>query len=301
MSLVKNIFIIAFLFSVCLPVMAQETSQVGQATIDIKGKKPKSTEVRVAKKKAQIKALERFLANDQSKIRLYDRCLRKGIEDRLKDFIDAAHVVREDTDKSARQYSVTLKVSINSVRLDNVLEGECKGPATEKGRISFVFLTRQQVSSDGYKVPKSNRSVENTLKEVFLNNTFKVVSNNRLEKANRQFKKSEMEQEYVDSGEIQWSIAEEAVARVNSDYFAFGTFDIRQAGTDDVTGKQAVSVVVTAELIDLTNEDTLAVIGDIQERAIAESDDEAATKALKAAADKLAKRMVSQLNAQRIH
>jgi len=301
MSLAKNIVFMVLFSVMSSPIVAEDISQVGQATVDIKGKKAKTDEVRAAKKKASIKALERFLQNDQSKMRLYDRCLRKGIGDRLEDFIDATHVVREDTDKSARQYSITLKVSINSVRLDNVLEGECKGPATEKGKISFVFLTRQQVSPDEYKVPKGNRSVENILKEIFLNNTFKVVSNNRLEEASRQFKKSDMEAEYVETGEIKWRLAEDAVARVSSDYFAFGTFDIRKAGTDEITGKQVVSVVVTAELIDLANDDTLAVIGDIQERAIADTDDEASTKALKAAADKLAKRMVSQLNAQRIH
>ncbi|MGH1486850.1 MAG: hypothetical protein ACRBCI_11560 [Cellvibrionaceae bacterium] len=280
---------------------AESTRAVGQVTIDIKSKKPSSTEIRSAKNQAAVKALEKFIQADMPKLRLYDQCLRPNILERINEFVNESYVVNESVDKKARQYKVTLRIDINVARLDNALESECKGSGGAKARISFVFFARQKLADGSYKIPDGNKFISTKVRQVFLNNTFKVVSNNRLERADRRYKKKSMETAYLQTGDIDWLVVEEAVLRVGSDYFSFGAFDIRPTTVDKVSGLRRASVVVSAELMDLGDESSLGVAGPVQAVALGATDDEAITNALITASEKLANAIVSQLNAQRKH
>lgn len=303
MSLSKKYFMVIYLslFGFTEGVVAAPAESVGQVTIDLSGKKPKPKEIREAKTLASVKALESYIQADQPKMRLYSRCLKSGMADRINDFITMSNVVREDVDKSARQLTMALKISVNTAHLDNVLESECKGNTSQKARISFVFFAREKLPGGGFKVPEGNIHIDAKVKQVFLNNTFKPVSNNRLERADRRYKKSVMQEQYVKTGDIDWLIVEDAVIRYGSDYFAFGAFEIREPAIDKATGLPSSSVVVSAELIDIGDESSLGVAGPVQVRALGATSDEAATNALKLASEKLANAIVSQLNAQKKH
>jgi len=303
MSLSKKYLILISLCITCFTntAVAAPAESVGQVTIDLSGKKPKPKEIREAKTLASVKALESYIQADQPKMRLYSQCLKAGIADRIDDFVNMSNVVREDVDKSARQLTMALKISVNTAHLDNVLESECKGNADQKARISFVFFAREKISGGGFKLPEGNIHIDAKIKQVFLNNTFQPVSNNRLERADRRYKKSVMQEQYIKTGDIDWLVVEDAVIRYGSDYFAFGAFEIREAAIDAASGLPSSSVVVSAELIDIGDESSLGVAGPVQVRALGATSDEAATEALKLASEKLANAIVSQLNAQRKH
>lgn len=295
------IFAFTFCYFFSALAQAQPVHIVGQATIDTRGKKVKPKEVKKVKLLASVKALENFIQADQPKMRLYSQCLKSTIEQRISEFVNSSDVIRYDMDKAARQYTVVLKVSLNTIHLENVMESECKGDASQKARISFVFFAREKVKDGGYKTPEGNFYIDAKVKQVFLNNTFKPVNNNNLEKVYQRYSKSKIQQQYVETGEIDWSVIEESVIRNNSDYFSFGAFQIREATTDPTSGLVSSSVVVSAEVVDLHNDSTLGVVGPVQVRALGPTADDASTEALKLASEKLAKAIVSQLNAQHKH
>lgn len=80
-------------------------------------------------------------------------------------------------------------------------------------------------------------------------------------------------------------------------YFALGTLDVGQVGTDAATGLQRVSVTVNAKIIDVgqTIPESVAISGPAQYAGVGPTEDEARTNALKIAAQSTSRELTSQL------
>lgn len=80
-------------------------------------------------------------------------------------------------------------------------------------------------------------------------------------------------------------------------YFALGTLDVGQVGTDAATGLQRVSVTVNAKIIDVGQKipESVAISGPAQYAGVGPTEDEARTNALKIAAQSTSRELTSQL------
>ena len=80
-------------------------------------------------------------------------------------------------------------------------------------------------------------------------------------------------------------------------YIAYGTLDVRLSDTDPATGLFRVSVAATGKLLNAkeTIPETVAEVGPIQVAGLGPTEEEAQTNALKNAADKVARELLSQM------
>lgn len=296
-ALVSAALTISCVLAPAVPVHAQDARETGRATIDLKGKKPRVSETREAILLAEIEALESFVSRSPLKLDLYDKCLREGIAENIADYVSDSSVLREEARASSRQLTVTVKAEINESRLDLALE-KCKGAAQRRNRIAFVFIARQQSDGAEYATPVANAGVESSVEQVFLENKFLVTSSAKMESDYSGYKRQQLVRQYADSGNVDWVTAEKAAAFMSNDFAALGTFDIQRATKDSATGMYRVSVIGQAQLVDLQYDAKLAVTGRISEAALGASVEEAVTNAFTLAAERMAKRMVDQINAQ---
>jgi len=86
-------------------------------------------------------------------------------------------------------------------------------------------------------------------------------------------------------------------------YLALATLDVGLPDTDPATGLARVYVTVTGKVVDVTGRfpRTLASVGPEQFAGTGPSSDVAQTNALKLAADKAARELVSQVNVVGVH
>jgi hypothetical protein len=80
-------------------------------------------------------------------------------------------------------------------------------------------------------------------------------------------------------------------------YIAYGTLDVRLSDTDPATGLFRVSVAATGKLLDASNAipETKAEVGPIQSAGLGATEEEAQINALKSAAEKVARELLSQM------
>ncbi|MEO1037546.1 MAG: hypothetical protein AAFX44_18450 [Pseudomonadota bacterium] len=279
------------------PAYAENARETGRATIDMRGKKPKVAETREAILLAEINAVESYVSRSPLKLDLFDKCLRDSVGENIRDYVLDSSVLREEPRASSRQLTVTVKAEINESRLDLALE-RCKGATERRNRIAFVFIARQQAEAGGFTVPAVNSGVESSVEQVFLENKFLVTSSSKMETDFADYQRQRLVRQYAATGSVDWVSAEKAAAFMSNDFAALGTFDIQQATTDAATGLIRVAVIGQGQLIDLQYDAKLAVTGRISEFALGASVEEAATNAFTLAAERMAKRMVDQINAQ---
>lgn len=280
-----------------VPTFAENAREKGQAKIDLKGKRAKTSETREVTRQAEIRALENYVSRSQLKLDLYDKCLREDIEEKIEEYLASSTTIREDLRASTRQLSVTVQVEIMDSRLSLALE-KCKGATQSRNRIAFVFIARQQGDAGGYGIPTVNTGVESGVEQVFLENKFLVTSSSKMEIDFPRYTRQRLVRQYADSGSVDWSSAEKAAAFMSNDFAVLGTFDIQNATTDSATGMYRVNVIGQGQLVDLASDTKLAATKRMSESALGASVEEAMNTAFNLATERMAKRMVDQINAQ---
>ncbi|WP_429470851.1 hypothetical protein [Paraburkholderia sp. WSM4175] len=101
-----------------------------------------------AVKKAEVNALERYIADaDAAKSRIFD-AKKDSIVAHIEDYILGSTTLNEQQDKDAKTYSVVIRADVNSNKLMNDL-GTGSASATEvsangHGSMTFLFLARSQ-------------------------------------------------------------------------------------------------------------------------------------------------------------
>lgn len=283
------------LFSV--PVHAADARVDGEVTVDLRGRRPRDSEVRQAIRLAEIAALENYVSRSPLKLDSYDKCLRPNINEILKDFVPSSQVQHEEVRASSRQLRVVVKATIRESRLSLALE-KCKGATNRRNRISFVFIARQKTEAGGYGVPTVNTGVESAVEQVFLENKFLVTSNSKMEADYPRYSRQRLVKQYASTGGVDWLEAEKAASRMNNDFAVLGTFDIQGATRDSATGMYRVSVSGQGQLVDLQYDAKLAATRRMDEAALGATVEEAANQAFVRAAERIAKRMVDQINSQ---
>lgn len=118
--------------------------------------------------------------------------------------------------------------------------------------------------------------------------------------SNGKLKISAIETDYKSGNDLSSTTLQNVVAGLRAAqvrYFALGTLDVGQVGTDTATGLQRVSVTVNAKIIDVgqTIPESVAVSGPTQYAGVGLTEDEARTNALKIAAQSTSRELTSQL------
>ena len=312
--------------SLCsLAVVAQPLLQKGEAEVSYGGFKPGRADYLAAETKAKINAIENYIAGQgQSLQAAYDREARTALENNIDDYVLSSSEVRAPVvNKQRDTVKVVLRVKINEARLNDLLRKTsdvADKRRSEKSKIAFVFVARQQQSvtsfqaqsddaSDyaqaddvAYKALTNLASVENTVKSTLLTKGFRVTSSSRMEsRSGGVYSKARLVQQYVDDLSIDWLQAERAAEILNNDFFIFGSFEVGIKQKDPVTEQWRISVRANAEMIHLEEAETVAVVGNVQYDALGRNEATAINNALKQAAEQTANELVKQLYASKVY
>jgi hypothetical protein len=162
MRLIKVFIITLFLLAPLTSGYANVSESKGMASIVYKGwGGPKSNERDEALRQAKIKAVERFIANSgTAKAQNYERVKNEINSDIDKYIID--HVVlSEKKDKESKRYTVVIRATVNSTRLDSVMQlnsAVANSAEEDRSYITFVFVAREQKSRKSYDDRKYTRT-----------------------------------------------------------------------------------------------------------------------------------------------
>lgn len=113
-----------------------------------------ATERQEAIKKAEINAIERYIAEtDAARSRIFQQ-QRNKLASHLSDYILGTTVLNEENDKSTKSYNVVIRADINGTRLLNDL-GSGSASAADMAKqshsmLTFLFVARSQSSAQSF-------------------------------------------------------------------------------------------------------------------------------------------------------
>jgi hypothetical protein len=146
-------FIISTLFLCLIPVAGYAASSKGMGSVTYSSWKIKAADKSLALEKAQMNAVERYISKDSvSKMKNFD-LVRGQVEKNIGDYILDTSIVSEDLDKSSKRYQVVVRAEINVNRLEYELQkvsAVSNASDDEKSYITFIFVSRQQMSVKSY-------------------------------------------------------------------------------------------------------------------------------------------------------
>ena len=133
---------------------AQTVSEKGMASVVYSGWSLNSSDRQAAIKKAEVNALERYIADaDAAKSRIFD-AKKESIVSHIDDYLLGSTTLNEQQNKDDKTYSVVIRADINSNKLMNDLgTGSAAVPdasASGPGGMTFLFLARSQSSVQSY-------------------------------------------------------------------------------------------------------------------------------------------------------
>lgn len=156
MSMKPWIFCAAVLCAVSTvcPVQAQTVSEKGMANITYSGWSLSATDRQNALHKAELNALERYIADSNAARSKTFESKQDRITAHIDDYILGTTVLTEDQNKRSKTYDVVIRADINSTRLLNDLGGGSASASdiakTGHGTITFLFLARRQSSVQSF-------------------------------------------------------------------------------------------------------------------------------------------------------
>lgn len=211
---------------------------------------------------------------------------------------------------------VSDKGSGSSSTLNQGTEGESVGRsqiatnASVKNKVNYSAERAVTVETGGSSVARSGTSswkllpsqnLSQAITQVFKTSGYRVAEAQFIEPlTNGKLKVAAIEGDYKSGNELQSTTLQNVVTGLRTAhvrYFALGTLDVGQVGTDPATGMQRVAVTVNAKVIDVGQgiPESVAVAGPTQYAGVGPTEDEARTSALKLAAQSTARELTSQL------
>lgn len=160
--------------------------------------------------------------------------------------------------------------------------------------------TTRQATKKTYTVFPSNY-LKSVFNGIFAGAGFKVIDAAYLEPYSKGLLKIKAVENDFNSGNDLKPQTERDVAmglqNAQVPFIAYGTLDVRLSDTDPATGLFRVSVAATGKVLDAREmiPVTLAEVGPIQTAGLGPTEEEAQTNALKSAADKVARELLSQM------
>jgi hypothetical protein len=148
-------------------------------------------------------------------------------------------------------------------------------------------------------IPSQNLS--QVVTQVFKTSGYRVVEAQFVEPmTNGKLKVAAIESDYKSGNDLQSTTLQNVVTGLRTAqvrYFALGTLDVGQVGTDPASGLARIAVTVNAKVIDVGQgiPESVAVAGPTQYAGVGPTEDEARTNALKLAAQSTARELTSQL------
>jgi|LGOV01.1.fsa_nt_gb hypothetical protein len=161
----KKIFLFTFGFVLVSSLaMANMVTQQGVGQVNYTGWGGPSAKVKQeAIEKAKKSAIKKYTASfSTSKMMNYGK-IRSKVEADLDRYITEFIVLDDDTDKSAKRYSVVIDASINAPLIEVELQkisAVHNVAAYEKSYLSFVFVAREVISRKSFDARRSQRTVE---------------------------------------------------------------------------------------------------------------------------------------------
>lgn len=145
-----------------LPVMAQTVSEKGTANVTYSGWSLSAADRQAAMRKAEVNALERYIADsDAAKSRIFDG-KRDQIAAHVDDYILGTTQLSEEKDKHAKTYSLVIRADINVNRLMNDLgTGSASAAQVASGShgvMTFLFVARSQASVQSFDARVTHRT-----------------------------------------------------------------------------------------------------------------------------------------------
>ena len=348
MQIIRSLFL-SFLLLTSASAMAETASAKGQATVkyttSLFSSKVSAEDKSKALLQAQLKAVDKYYAeagDSQSENLDVIRDKIKADPDR---YLLETAILSEEDRPDMKQYSVTVRVTLNVSQLRNAVKSKsavANSSSGEKSKLTFIFVSRQTDSAQsfddkvykGIEVKEQSKGTRNSgqyrasvetggsttrkatkktytifpsnyLKSVFngvfASAGFKVVDAAYLEPYSKGLLKIKSVESDFNSGNDLQPQTERNVAmglqNAQVPYIAYGTLDVRLADTDPATGLFRVSVAATGKVLDARESIpvTVAEVGPIQSAGLGPTEEEAQTNALKNAADKVAKELLSQM------
>jgi hypothetical protein len=344
-----RLFFLSVLLAVGFASSAETVTAKGQATIKYEtslfSSKVSPEDKSRALSLAQFKAVEKYFAEaGDSQTENLD-AIRAKIKADPERFILETAILSEEDRPDMKQYSITVRTTLNASQLRNALKSTSAVGSADKGdksKLTFVFVSRQTDSAQSFddrvyqtaeikgRVKETKNSVDvrvstetggsttrkatkktfaifpsNYLKSVF-NGVFasagyKVVDAAFLEPASKGlFKIKNVENDFKSGNDLQPQTERDIVIGLQNaqvPFIAYGTLDVRLSDTDPATGLFRVSVAATGKLLDAREATpvTVAEVGPIQSAGLGPTEEEAQTNALKNAANKVAKELLSQM------
>lgn len=143
-------------------VSAQTVSEKGTANVTYSGWSLGAADRQAALRKAEVNALERYIADsDAAKSRIFDS-KRDQIAAHVDDYILGTTPLSEDKDSHAKTYSVVIRADINVNRLMNDLgTGSASAAQTASGShgvMTFLFVARSQASVQSFDARVTQRT-----------------------------------------------------------------------------------------------------------------------------------------------
>jgi len=149
--------------------MAEIVKQQGVGQTTYKGWGSPSSDVKQeALEKAKKSAIGKYSASfSTAKMMNYEK-IRNTVEADLDRYITDYRVIDDDTDKSAKRYSVVIDASINASLIEVELQKVSAVQNTssdEQSLLSFVFIAREVTSRKSFDAKRSKRVVEESTVE----------------------------------------------------------------------------------------------------------------------------------------
>ncbi|MFC5428360.1 hypothetical protein ACFPTO_06005 [Paraburkholderia denitrificans] len=144
----------AGLCAIAISAHAETISEKGMASVAYAGWSVSATDRQEAVHKAELNALERYIADaDAAKSRIFSS-KKETIVSHIDDYILGATTLNEQLDKDAKTYSVVIRADINGNKLMNDL-GTGSASAGDiaqhgHGSMTFLFLARNQSSVQSF-------------------------------------------------------------------------------------------------------------------------------------------------------
>lgn len=153
MKLVASLVLVIALLALGSPVRAQTVSEKGMGSASYSWR-PSAEDRQAAIQKAQVNAVERYMANaDAARQRLFQQ-KRAQLASHFSDYILGTTVLTEQNDKSTKTFNVVIRADINGTRLLNDL-GSGSASAADMARqehsiLTFLFMARSQSSVQSF-------------------------------------------------------------------------------------------------------------------------------------------------------
>jgi hypothetical protein len=349
MQIIRFIFLTFLLLVGSSQAMAQTATAKGQATVKYETSlfnSKVSPEVKAkAQQQAQLKAVEKYYAEaGESQSANLDIISAKIKADPDKYILETVTLSEEDR-PDMKQYSITVRITLNVAQLRNAVKAGSTVAQTatgEKSKMTFIFVSRStdtaksfdnreyqtvevkgqvkgtrtagearaSVETGGSTTRKATQKTwavfpSNYLKSVFngvfASGGYRVVDAAYLEPYSKGLLKiKDVENDFKAGNDLQPQTERnvaQGLQNAQIPYIAYGTLDVRLSDTDPATGLFRVSVAATGKLLNAKEAipETVAEVGPIQVAGLGPTEEEAQTNALKNAADKVARELLSQM------